>query len=110
MTNVSGTVLNLEPAILCVFFSSFQYGFKHIIVRWQEKATYYNLRTPFSHFKFTSNIVFQLPFRNITYQRILSQLAQCEIAMVKSAQVYKMNEQEQKHYNQLNTDIGMNNL
>lgn len=43
--------------------------------------------------------------RNITYQRILSQLAQSEIAMVKSAQVYKMNEQEQTHYNQLNTDI-----
>ena len=38
---------------------------------------------------------------------MLSQLAQSEMAMQKSAQVYKMNQQEQEHYNKLNTDIGM---
>ena len=46
--------------------------------------------------------------RNVTYQRILSQLSQCEVAMLKSAQVYRMNRQEQAHYNKLNTHIGMN--
>jgi len=42
----------------------------------------------------------------MTYQKMLAVLAQCELTMVKSVQVHRMNVREQENYTKLNSEIG----
>ena len=42
----------------------------------------------------------------MTYQKMLAVVAQCELTMVKSVQVHRMNVREQENYTKLNSEIG----
>ena len=41
---------------------------------------------------------------------MLAALAQCELTMAKSVQVYNMNMKEQENYAKLNNDIGLSEV
>ena len=51
-------------------------------------------------------MLFFFLYSNATYQRMLAQLAQSELAMEKSLMVHDMNVQEQANYQKLNREIG----